>query len=347
VPNLIGVDLSAVVTPEVIAAVTLPGLPQSLLNTISGITADLQQYSGTTGEQTGDLVQLSQALTETSTELGLVKIDVDRLMQVEGDPNTAITLTEFINAGFGYEDDAGEWIEGAPFARAFDELRIDTESGSIAVYSFLQAIENRTGELEGRIEFAIDSNGAFTGIYIAGSPTVSSITFSAANLRMVAPDGTILQDWDTVNQKTRNYGTFFAENMEGDVTDSIVKVTTERTWDGSGDPARIAEITSVNVTSMPFDRIITCGRILYDKIGIQDPVVSFGGVVSASTQTVWYSASSERYNMLLTPPFAVIPANTGGVITINVGEPTSFDQYFHCPAQELMISVFKAGGSLS
>lgn len=142
-------------------------------------------------------------------------------------------------------------------------------------------------------------------------------------------------------------GTVYAENLEGDVVDTIVKTTIERTWDGSGDPPRIAEICSVTIAPMPFDRIITCGRISYDKIGSQSPVVDFGGIVTARATTYHVPTGSTRVAFTLTPPTATILANASGVMTISVGEEFTFDQYFHTPPQDLLISIFKQGGTLS
>lgn len=255
------------VLTEIIAGVTLPDLPLNMLDMLTGITSDLNAFSNVNSSLNDDFIVLAQNLFTTSTELGLVKADVLLL----SDNYSEISITEFLNAGFGYEDGGGNWIEGAPFVRAFDELRVtNADNESISVYSFMQALETATGELAGRIDFAIDVNDRLTGIFIAGSETSSDIIFSADKLKIVSPAGVVLQDWDTVNQITRNYGKFYAKEIVGDIAASKLVSITAVTYDGNNGPAPPNDTTNyitvldINVLADDFDRTITISPLHLD-----------------------------------------------------------------------------------
>jgi hypothetical protein len=227
IPNLIGLD-SSVVTPELIAGLTLPGLPQSMLDTISGITEDITGVNSLAGVLQGDYDAVAATVIGVDGEQSAYRLDILRIDGLIGTDSVSAQITNFANVGIGYEDEFGDWVEGALFARAFDEVKlVNADSESISVYSFFQALETKTGELEGRIDFAIDLDGRLAGVFIAGSPTASSIVLAAENVSVVDPLGNPTQEWDTVNERVNIYGTFFAENLIGDVGDSAIIQITE------------------------------------------------------------------------------------------------------------------------
>lgn len=181
------------------------------------------------------------------------------------------------------------------------------------------------------------------GVDATFSGTVTGATINGTTINSTTING------GSINGTTGTFsGTVYAENIDGDVVDSIVKTTTTLTWDGTGDPpSRIEPITTFTIDAQPFDRYVTCGPIMYNKIGTQGPICRFTGVVTGETITTWYTSSpNQRYNVVLQTPIVLVPAGVSGLIEIRVGEWTPFDQYFQCPSQDIVISAFKAGSTL-
>jgi hypothetical protein len=306
IEDLIGIDLSAAVTPEIIASLTLPGLPSTLLETISGFTetdagllanivantantALVDVKTNTVSVQVGNadakaVTAIAAIATETDsrglleqqvqanfenmqtnylTQVDLYAADsiiratVIELIEAEVDgTNVSAQITAFKNAQIGYEDESGDWIEGAAFAQAFDEVTItNLANETLSVYQYFQALETATGELKGRIEFVIDNDGRLTGVYVEGTPTLSVITLAAENFRVVAPNGDVLQEWDTVNQTTKNYGTFYAENMVGDTAAGRTAYVESNIFD-SGTENGEYQIMEVEISPQNYTRTV-------------------------------------------------------------------------------------------
>jgi hypothetical protein len=209
-------------------------------------------------------------------------------------------------------------------------------------------LNNSLSDYRATAQLSVDASGNLGFIKLDATPTNNTIKIKTDQTQFLDDNGDVFIEFDSPTQTATFLGTIFAENIDGDVTDAIIKTTTRRNWDGTGDPSRIAEVTRVTVAAMPFARFITCSRILYNKIGIQRPVMRFSGIASKTVQTLWYSAATtQRYALTLTPCIAIIPANTSGDVVISVGESNNTDQYYECPAQEIIISTFKQGSSLS
>lgn len=206
IPNLIGLD-STVVTPELIAGITLPGLPQSMLDTISGITNDIDLVNELAGKSNDEIDFLFTRYIGSYAANAASSLEILRVESKVGDKSVSAQITEFKEVGFGYEDEAGDWIEGALYARAFNELRlVNADDESISVYSFFQALETKTGELEGRIHFAIDVAGRLTGMFIEGSETSSNITMATENFKIVDLMGNVYLGLNTSTGIFEFYG---------------------------------------------------------------------------------------------------------------------------------------------
>ena len=178
---------------DLVANVVLPESTESIKDKFSGIASDLQQASDQYSQTSGDYTLLSQALISLNDDVGLVKLDVQTLLNAKATFDAEITLTNFLNAGFGYEDELGDWHEGAAFARAFDEIRIERPSGSfVSVYDYVNLLETRTGDLEGLYQFGVETYNSFTGIEIkSGTSDVSSIRLFMDNLTFASKDGRV------------------------------------------------------------------------------------------------------------------------------------------------------------
>ncbi|HBY41458.1 MAG TPA: hypothetical protein DEH24_18655 [Alteromonas sp.] len=192
ISDLIGIAQQEI-TPEFIGDMILPESTFSIKDTFSGIAADLQQASNQYSQTSGDNILLGQAVIELNDDLGLVKQDIQSLQHAQSNFDSEITLTNFLNAGFGYEDGNGQWVEGAAFVRAFDEKRIEQPSGSyVSVYEYFELLETRTGNLEGLYQFGIETYNSFTGIEIKnGTNNVSSVRLFMDNLVFAGKDGSV------------------------------------------------------------------------------------------------------------------------------------------------------------
>lgn len=192
VPNLVGIS-SEEITPELIADLVLPESIFSIKDTFASIASDLQQASNQYSQTSGDYILLAQSVTDLNGDLGLVKLDVQTLQNAKATFDAEITLTNFLNAGFGYEDEFGNYVEGAAFVRALEEYRIENNTGQfVSLYNYFNALETRTGDLEGIYQFGIETYGGFTGIEIKnGTAAESSIRIFTDNWVFASQDGRV------------------------------------------------------------------------------------------------------------------------------------------------------------
>lgn len=197
VDNLIGLS-SSEVTPELIASLTLPGLPQSLLNTISGVTNDIDNWSQQSGEQGQNYATLLYNVTEATGAAAANSLEILAVKELVGTTSVTAQITEFKNAQIGYEDpETGDWIEGAAFGQAFDEVRItDSENNELSIYQYFEALETRTGLLEGNVQLGVAVEGSFTGIEIlAGESGLSSFRLFMDELVFASRAGEIAYEY--------------------------------------------------------------------------------------------------------------------------------------------------------
>ena len=242
------------------------------------------------------------------------------------------------------------------------EVKLDTEGNATSITNISNAvgivdirataalelsagIDASLGEYRSTAQLSVDNSGNLGFIQLDGTPSNTTFRIKTDQTEFLDNNNNPFIVFDGENNTASFLGKLFAQNIEGDVTDAIVKVTTARRWTGaSNDPPRIAEVARVTVAAMPFARFVTCGRLEYSKIGIQDPVVRFSGIVSKTTETIAFvSNPSIRHSFTLSPPVAVIPAGASGDLIISVGEQFTFDDDYACPSQELIISTFKQG----
>ncbi|GMM70909.1 hypothetical protein MTsDn5_08610 [Alteromonas gracilis] len=135
-----------------------------------------------------------------ASELNTLKATVENI-------DVEASISEFKNNQIGYEDENGDWIEGAAFAQAFQEIKINNVDGDqLSVFSYFEALENAIGELEGEIQFAIDANGRMTGVFIRGSQDVSEIIFLATNTYWVDSEGYVVLGVNSATNELEFFG---------------------------------------------------------------------------------------------------------------------------------------------
>ena len=228
----------------------------SLSQKIATITADLQTWSTQTGSlgETYDTLLYNVTQVEAANQVN--SLDIIAIRGKVGDKTVQAQISEFKNAQIGYEDAQGNWVEGAAFAQAFNEIKINSsERGQLSVFSYFEAIETALGELEGEIQFAIDDNGRMTGIKIQGGNNVSAIRFVSENLIIEGSDGKVWQEWDNVAGVVKSYATIYAENIEGDITDGRVLDLQPIVFDGSGTPTPLHDLLKLRIPAQPFERL--------------------------------------------------------------------------------------------
>jgi hypothetical protein len=208
VTNLIGL-IEQEVTPEYIGGLTLPGLPQSLLDTISGVTGDINNWSDQTGQLGGDYATLLYNVTAATGSASANSLEIIAVKELVGTSSVSAQITEFKNVQIGYEDETtGEWIEGAAFAQAFDEVRItDAENNELSIHQFFQALETRTGELEGSVQLGVTVEGSYTGIEIlAGTSGLSTFRLFMDELIFASRSGNVAYQYNAASDRHIWYG---------------------------------------------------------------------------------------------------------------------------------------------
>lgn len=192
---------------DIVRSVQLPGLPANLGDTISGVVDDIANWSRQTGDLGEEYETLVYNVTQVEQANQVNSLEIIGVKQKVGDKTVQAQLSEFKNVQIGYEDENGDWIEGAAFAQAFQEIKINNLDGDqLSVFSYFEALENAIGELEGEIQFAIDANGRMTGVYIRGSQDVSEIIFLATNTYWVDSEGYVVLGVNSATNELEFFG---------------------------------------------------------------------------------------------------------------------------------------------
>jgi hypothetical protein len=136
-------------------------------------------------------------------------------------------------------------------------------------------------------------------------------------------------------------GTVFAQNIEGDVTDSIVKTSTSQVWSNQQNERQILSFT---VSAQPFERIlrvesvhIEAGTVSDFYVDLRTGGISWDGLLARAYQTT--SA------LVVRPLHDTIPANTSRSYTVHVNPISSGNAIVH--SQKIQISTFKSGSNIS
>ena len=178
---------------DIVKSVQLPGLPANLGDTISGVVDDIANWSRQTGDLGEEYETLVYNVTQVEQANQVNSLEILGVKQKVGEQSVQAQISEFKNAQIGYEDESGEWVPGAAFAQAFEEVKINNLDGQeVSVFSYFQALETALGEVQGEIQFAIDANGRMTGVFIRGSQDVSEIIFLATNTYWVDSEGYVV-----------------------------------------------------------------------------------------------------------------------------------------------------------
>lgn len=200
VADLIGTTFDSV-DPEIISRIQWPGLPAALGDHIEAITNDVAYWSTQTSEQGNEYQQLIYNLTQA---INANQINSTKILALEanlGGEGVEARLTEFAEANIGYEDEDGNWIVGAPLVRAFDEVKVRSQSGEeLSVISFMQALENQIGGVQGTYYLGIvDENENFTGLSIQGGSGNSDILLYMDNLSFASTAGEVFFRLNTIS----------------------------------------------------------------------------------------------------------------------------------------------------
>lgn len=208
VPNLVGISAEEV-TPELIAGLTLPGRPQNIGTEITNITNDLNLWSVQTGQLGGDYGTLLYNVTEATGAAAANTLEILAIKSLVGTESVTAQITAFKNAQIGYEDpQTGDWIEGAAFAQAFDEVLItDADQNELSIHQYFQALETRTGELEGKVQLGVTVEGSYTGIEIlAGTSGLSTFRLFMDELIFASRNGNIAYQYNAASDRHLWYG---------------------------------------------------------------------------------------------------------------------------------------------
>lgn len=192
---------------DIVKSVQLPGLPANLGDTISGVVDDISNWSKQTGDLGEEYETLIYNVTQVEQANQVNSLEIIGVKQKVGEQTVQAQISEFKNAQIGYEDENGDWVPGAAFAQAFEEVKINNLDGQeVSVFSYFQALETAIGEVQGEIQFAIDANGRMTGVFIRGSQDVSEIIFLATNTYWVDSEGYVVLGVNSATNELEFFG---------------------------------------------------------------------------------------------------------------------------------------------
>ena len=192
---------------DIVKSVQLPGLPANLGDTISGVVDDISNWSKQTGDLGEEYETLVYNVTQVEQANQVNSLEIIGVKQKVGEQTVQAQISEFKNAQIGYEDENGDWVPGAAFAQAFEEVKINNLDGQeVSVFSYFQALETALGEVQGEIQFAIDANGRMTGVFIRGSQDVSEIIFLATNTYWVDSEGYVVLGVNSATNELEFFG---------------------------------------------------------------------------------------------------------------------------------------------
>jgi len=202
IPNLVGIDAQEFV-PETFALVQWSGLPNNLGDTIDSISNDIQNWSQQSSQLGTDYSTLIYNVTQVAAANQANQLQILGISEKVGDSSVSAQIAEFKNAQIGYTDENGEWIEGAAFAQAFEEVKVtNLEGEEVSVIAYMQALENAVGGLEATYYLGvIDENEQFTGLSILGGNNNSSIHLYMDNLKFASQAGVVFFNLSTVTGK--------------------------------------------------------------------------------------------------------------------------------------------------
>jgi hypothetical protein len=202
VEGLIGTT-AEVVDPNVISQIQWPGLPVALGEHLDNITNDVSLWSATTSENGDQYQQLSFQLTAVDQANQINQTNIIALKQQVGKETVQTQISQNNVVQIGYENEEGEWVVGAPLARAFQEVKVvNGEGEEVNVISFMQALENSLGELEAAYYLGIiDENEQFTGLEISGGNGNSDIHLYMDRLKFASKAGVVFFSLNTITGK--------------------------------------------------------------------------------------------------------------------------------------------------
>lgn len=176
---------------------------QSLSKTITKILADLQTWETATSSLGETYESLMYNVTQVDDANKVTKLDVIALRTKVGDETVQTQIANNNIVQIGYEDDDGNWVMGAPLARAFTELKIKNLDGNeLSVVNYMQALENAMGQLEGSYYLGVvDENTEFTGLEIKGGNNESAIKLYMDNLQFASKEGITFFELNTTTGK--------------------------------------------------------------------------------------------------------------------------------------------------
>ncbi|QYW06111.1 tail protein [Shewanella phage vB_SspS_KASIA] len=247
----------------------------------------------------------------------------------------------------------GTWTNST-LATSVRTVQVSSGGSTATVGDFYSAYVDLEGNVVGKAVLGVDINGAFTGMEVVGGSTYSQLIFKGNTIKFQSTAGVDQLVYENTTNTWSFKGTIYAENIEGDVTDVDVMLTTGYTW-GVGVSSTV-NILKFKVNALPFFR-----KVRVDPIVIQ-PLSSATNIMSAELR---YSATGVG-DPLTWPVIDIVLFNQGGsrptsqplygdtylgvdgyfAVSLHRTQTSGSDSAQH-DAQDLAISVFKSGSTLT
>ena len=109
------------------------------------------------------------------------------------------------------------------------------------------------------------SNGSVGFIQLDATPTVSQIKFKSDQVFFLDKNNIPQIYFDVAKNKYIFKGTIYADQMEGDVVDSISKTAAGQVWQSSTATRRVL---TFNVSPQPFERVVKVDSLFIEGVAL-------------------------------------------------------------------------------
>jgi len=320
-------------------------LLQSDINNIVGLSLDdVTVTDGSATVAVNSSEDISGFTSSSSFYVSQTGFD-NTVLDVSSVDNVARTITLQSTATFDAANVTGIIKEGVSTTA---ELQLAV-SGNTNDISTLNASFSLTGTIE--------AGGIIRVVGIKGSigATTSFLDFYGDKVRFVRADGTPAIYLNIANDKFEFNGTLvavdgvftgtiYAENIEGDVTDTAVKTSTFQDW---ANAKATKSLLTFNVSAMPFARDLVVSGIIMEIINnagfVPELALYKDGVKVNGVEVRTYSTLRD---VVSAPPlFFNIPATVSAAYEVKfIGNDMLYGTH---KSQQVLIQVFKQGSTIS
>lgn len=228
---------------------------------------------------------------------------------------------------------------------ALAQLRSEVQhpsSGLASAHLMLRAQQDDLDNLQAEYFLGVDVNGRITGIHGHADNNESELNFLSDKINFVHPDTLEkLLKFNTSSRKLELDATFYAQNIDGDITDSAVIDVKDVLYHGTSNSTSGKTVVDVSISAQPFAR-----SVFFTSIPIEwgDLPSLYISLYKNNTQI---SGAPGQVNNGWTPsPIGIaLPANQAANFKIKVQASSATGSAI--VRGKVLLSVFKQGSTIT